>query len=332
MSSPPNRQSAQQAAEPFVVPLKREKKAKRSVLIADRIADRIITIGGILVIIVVLGILVFLVKETLPLFMGGTITAHHDYELDVVRGNVLSLTMDEHKTIILVLSRDGTVTLFHARTGRQLEPPHVNFQGKQITSFSTTLDRRHLAFGFGDGAVRLAGLVFESLIIPADELPEELIRLDDRDLTDGSVVYAKIPGNQYRRLGVAIEWEEAVQIFEDRKPLAALAYRAGGEEERWTKAFVAIDGERRVTLNTAATRINLLTGQERTTVTRVELPPLPETLSIHSVILTERADAVLIADRSGIVYRYNTSNVRAPVLAEINRILPAGVEIGRAHV
>ena len=66
----------------YVIPVRREKTAKRSVLIADAIADRTITIGGILVIIAVLGILVFLVAETFPLFQGGKVTARHEYTLE----------------------------------------------------------------------------------------------------------------------------------------------------------------------------------------------------------------------------------------------------------
>jgi hypothetical protein len=56
-------------------PLRREKKARRTVLIADAIADRTITIGGILVIVAVLGILVFLRKPFL-FSEAGTALAH----------------------------------------------------------------------------------------------------------------------------------------------------------------------------------------------------------------------------------------------------------------
>lgn len=44
------------------------RKTRRWVLIADSIADRMIKIGGVLVIGAVLGMMVFLVYEVLPLF------------------------------------------------------------------------------------------------------------------------------------------------------------------------------------------------------------------------------------------------------------------------
>jgi phosphate transport system permease protein len=314
-------------AESHVVPVRREKKAKRSVLIADKIADKTITIGGILVIIAVLGILVFLIAETLPLFQGGIITERHDYTLEGTRESVLSVAMDEYKTFILEFTEEGDVLLLHAKTGKHLVAPKLDSHGKAVTSFSDTLDRRDMAFGFADGTIQFVTVLFKTETITADDLPSGLTELDERDATDGETVYSRIPGNQYRTISVDFEWETPLLISESGNPIVALDYRISGEAERQTKAFVAIDSEGIATLNLANTKINLLTGEKRTTVKRVQLPPFPENLSLHSVILTEKADTVLIADRRGILYRYNTSDLSAPLLAERHRVLPRGTNL-----
>ena len=87
----------------FASSAKREKKARRSVLIMDKIADRTITVGGIIVIVAVLGILVFLVTETLPLFKKGTISHEHEYLLDLPPDPPLTMAMDDYKTIIFLI-------------------------------------------------------------------------------------------------------------------------------------------------------------------------------------------------------------------------------------
>ncbi len=56
-----------------------EKGPSVVVLIADRLADRVISIGGMLVIGAVLGIMVFLVYEVIPLVKGGSVESRAEY-------------------------------------------------------------------------------------------------------------------------------------------------------------------------------------------------------------------------------------------------------------
>ncbi len=314
-------------SETFVTPVKREKKARRAVLIADRVADRTITIGGIAVIIVVLGIMVFLVEEVLPLFKGGSVTAAHEYRLDIPRVPTLGLAMDEYQTMVLHVSSDESLTLFHAKTGEPLQPPSIDPYGKDVTAFSSTLDNENLAFGFDDGAIRFVRVRFISDILPADELPGDLVVLDDRDSTDGEAVYSRIPGNQFRRISVELESEEAIKVSESGSPLIAMDYRLSGEAERQTKVFVTLDLEGLVKLNLAQSKVNLLTGERRVEVKRTQLPALPEGWDAKALLLAEKGAAVYIAEESGVVYRYNTRDFDDPFLAETRQVLPPGVQL-----
>ncbi|MCS7007196.1 MAG: hypothetical protein NZL88_06545, partial [Gaiellaceae bacterium] len=49
--------------------------------VLDRLADRVIRVGGTLVIVAIFGILVFLVAEVLPLFRDGAVEDHVAYRL-----------------------------------------------------------------------------------------------------------------------------------------------------------------------------------------------------------------------------------------------------------
>jgi phosphate transport system permease protein len=305
------------------VPFRREKKARRSVLIADAVADRTITIGGILVIVAVLGILVFLVAETFPLFRSGTTTAEHSYSLDAQAADVLAVSVDDYKTLAFFLTQEGEGRLVHAKTGFPLQQFMLDLEGKELTALATTPDRKYLIFGFSDGSVRFGTLEFSTEILPPEKLPQDLSKVNEQDSTDGSSVYSKIPGNQFRKVSFFLTLDkEFIPVSESGKPLVALAYHVSGQAERQARAFVALDHDGIPSLNLVTSKINLLTGERRAQVSRTQLPPLPRGVTPLSILLTEKADQVMVAEKSGTVYRYNTSDMNAPVLAETVRLVP----------
>lgn len=304
-------------------PPRREKKARRGVVIADAIADRTITIGGILVIVAVLGILVFLVEETLPLFRSGTTTGEHTYSLQGPAEDVLGVRVDEYNTLAFFLTKQGKGSLSHAKTGFPLHPVVLDLEGRELTALAFTPDRTYVVFGFSDGSVRFGALEFATEILSPENLPQGLTRINDQDSTDGSTVFTKIPGNQFRKVSFSLTLDkEFIPVSESGKPLVALAYHVSGQAERQARAFVALDEEGVPSLNLVTSRINLLTGERRAQVTRTQLPPLPQGVKPHAISLTEKADQVVVAEKTGTVFRYNTADLNAPMLAETVRVVP----------
>lgn len=300
----------------------REKKARSSVLLADRLADRVITVGGILVIVAVLGILVFLVRETLPLFVGGRVTGEQRYTLPEAPGETLGLGLDEYKTLAFVLSADGRLQVFHARTGRLLEAKRLDLGPAPVTARAHTIDRTQWAFGFADGTVRFAEARFVTAVLTPQDLPRGLTPIDAQDTTDGEAVYSAIPGNQYRRVTFQMELEDPVVIGEAPRAISAMAYTASGMAERRIRTLATVDAEGQVALSQAATRVNLMTGERRTELNRIRLPELPQATEVFAVRLTAQADTLLVAGRGGAVFRYNLTDLRQPVLAETAQVLP----------
>ncbi|GAK57180.1 ABC transporter, inner membrane subunit [Candidatus Vecturithrix granuli] len=316
-----------------VIPFQRKKQVSRKVLIADWFADRIITIGGVLVILAVLGILVFLVRETFPLFQSGEMTKTSSYTVEIPAEQVLTLTMDEYKTLAFTLFANGISSLHHAATGVKLTPPPLGFQGKTITAVASSIDQTHLGIGFADGTVQFAEMQIVTEIVPADRLPQHLQQIDERDSTDGIAVYSRIPGNQFRKIHYDIHVDDPVEATNNGAAIAALDYRVSGKAERQLKAFVVVDQEGNITLNLAKSKMNLMTGKPSVTIEHIPLPPLPEGVaaSLYDVLLTQKADTVMVAGVDGTVYRYNTQNVKSPFLAEKTRVLPPNTELSAFH-
>ena len=129
-----------------------------------------------------------------------------------------------------------------------------------MTALATTPDRKYVVFGFSDGSVRFGALEFVTEILSPENLPQGLTRMNDEDSTDGSNVYSKIPGNQFRKVSFSLTLDkEFIPVSETGKALVALAYHVSGQAERQARAFVALDQEGIPSLNLVTSKINLLT-------------------------------------------------------------------------
>lgn len=311
----------------FKPAVRREKTVRKSVIIADRIADNVITIGGILVIAAVLGILVFLTVETLPLFRSGKILHSGRYPLSDPPEKVVHAGMDEYRTIVYMLLADGRIRLIHVPTGKEIEGFRMIPETPVMTAAAPSMNRQDLAFGFSDGSVRIGSTSFDTRVISADDLPKDLLRLDDRDLTDGRFIYSRAAGSQYRVIQFRGIVEDPINASAGGLPILALGFQSSGEAERETRALTTLDQSGQLALHHVEIKMNLMTGKKRTEVNVINLPSLPPDAPVQSLLLSELADTLVAACLDGRVFRYNLQNITAPVLAETTRVLPEGIQL-----
>lgn len=306
-------------------------KAKRpprvtrpSVILFDKIANWTITVGGLLVIIAVAAIMLFLLQVVVPLFTGGKIESVREYRIEGIVPDVVMANVDEYKTIGFVLGRDGGMNAWHFETGKPLEAPKFDVGGGRVTSFSRTIDRANLAFGFSDGTVRFGIAALGAQIVSPDARPQNLSRLDTRDLTDGKDVYTEISDGQLRKISLSTRLDAPQQIAPAGTPIVAMDYRRGGTVERPTLSFVTADATGTIRLSRAEGRLNLMTRRMTTDVATSELPALPPGVEIKTLLLTDQADMVLVASTIGEIFRFDTRDFAAPRLAERARVMPEG--------
>jgi phosphate transport system permease protein len=98
--------------------------------------------------------------------------------------------------------------------------------------------------------VRAGKLELKAQIVPTDQAPADLRALDARDLTDGKVVYSKIPG-QLRRTGIELALDPAVQVADVGTAILKADYRVGGTAERPLRTFVTLDATGKLRLSQA---------------------------------------------------------------------------------
>lgn len=124
----------------------------------DRAAVAIITLGGLAVVASVLGILVFIGAETVPLFRSARLVAGNPIALEggLPAGPALrAVGVDEYLHYIFTVEPDGRIAFFDLRSGtRAFDLPMPGFEpGVQVTASSRSLLGNYLGAGTADGRV-----------------------------------------------------------------------------------------------------------------------------------------------------------------------------------
>jgi len=313
------------AVRPRATRYSRPKRTARRVLLADRLADWTISVGGLAVIAAVFGIMAFLVEVVLPLFTGGSLLATHAFRLPAAAGPPLAVSADEHGSVAVEIFPSGRARAFHATSGRVLFETDLEL-GAPLTAFSRTL-AGHLVFGLADGTVRFGRLAFDTQILAPGDAPARLDELDERDRTDGRAIFSRIPGDQVRRVEARFEILPPETASPDGLPIVAADYRVGGSVERPKRAFVTMDAGGVLLLTQSESRLNLLTRQLTTTSRQTPLPILERPEKVAAILLTEQGDEVIVAERAGTLRRFDVRDVTHPVLAETRDAAPGDAEI-----
>jgi len=299
---------------------------RRSVIWGEKIAGGVITVGGLMVIIAVLGIMVFLFRVVMPLMAGGEMLGDVRYQLDTEQ-DVIWVNGDEFQTLGIAVAAEGRVITYHVPTGAEVSRDQFDFAGATVTSVSGTLARDRVALGFDDGTVRFATLGFDTSTTARRNLPDGLTRLDERDRMRDGRVFTEVGTGDFRTLSSLVELGEAEAISEH--PIIAVDYRVGGTRERPTLAFATVDAVNQVRVSRSRVQVNMMTGQQTITTTTSDLPALDLApgVGVTGILLSGNADRAIVSTDDGFVHRYDLRNLDAPRLAESRRVGDEGVAV-----
>jgi len=326
MTSMDAKSIAQAASELKERRQKRSMATRRSVIWGEKIAGAVITTGGLLVIVAVLGIMVFLFKVVMPLLDGGNQGGQVAYQLNLPTKAVW-LNADEYQTVGAVVSSDGSVTNFHIPSGTVVSQSRFDLGEGQANVVSGTLDRGQIAFGMSTGDVRFATVQIVATATPQANLPAAAKALDGRDFLYEGAVFTKVQTGDYRTLRASNRLGEVVKVSDH--PIIAIDYRMGGTVERPTYAFVTVDSMNVARATKVALQRNMMTGKTTARTETVELPALPlgSGVTVTGVLLSGSADRAIVSASDGMGYRFDLRDFKKPLLAEARQFLPAGAAI-----
>ncbi len=305
---------------------RRRMTTRASVKIGERLAGGIITVGGLMVIVAVLGIMVFLVRVVVPLMAGGELHGSVRYQLDTDQ-DIVWINGDEFQTFGLALAAEGRVIAFHIPTGTEITRTQWDFGGAGVTAVAGTLERDRIALGFDDGSVRFATLGVTSTSTARRNMPSGLTELDARDRTVEGRIFTEVGTGDFRTLDGVIDLGESEPVSD--VAIVAVDYRIGGTRERPVIAFATADAEGQVRVSRSRVQINMMTGAETITTTTAELPPLglEAGVRVTGILMSGNADRVMVAADDGYIYRYDLRDQNNPQLAERVRVADDGVAV-----
>ena len=301
----------------------RARDTRASVVYGERIAKWVITVGGLMVIVAVIGIMVFLFQVVAPLLGDGRVEQERRHQLPAQE--VVWVNADEFRTQAIRVGADGRAVTFHVPTGTIIKEEQLDFGGETATAVGGVLERDRVAFGFEDGSVRFGRLGFEVTTTRADAVPAIVQPLDARDILAGEATFTAVQTGDLRTIRTVKEVEAPQAISEF--PIIAVDYRVGGTRERPTISFVTVDAEGVVRLSRSVVQRNLMTGAETVRTSTADLPALPAGTEPTQVLLASSGDRVIVASADGTLHRYDVRDFDRPVLAESRRVFPDGVAV-----
>lgn len=203
----------------------RRRGTLRRVRLADRTAATTITIGGLGVIVAVLGMLVFLAAEVLPLFSRGEAVARVSGRAELVGEPLFGLT-DEYLGLATLVMKTGEAVTVELAGGKVVGRERLSPEGIEPTSWSFSRGDGAFAFGFADGRVQTGRLGFDAGYVPQGDQTQEMKALG----LGGRVLYGRgyverVQVDQYRVVEPSSELRDPVAIEHGTGGIVALDYR-----------------------------------------------------------------------------------------------------------
>ncbi|MFO7652552.1 MAG: ABC transporter permease subunit [Candidatus Krumholzibacteriia bacterium] len=306
---------------------KRQRRPRRTVLVVDKLARWMITLGGIGSIVAVSLVGLFLVYVAVPLFIPPSAPPAGELARSGLdRGDPMHLAANEHLTMFWSYYGDGTVVLRRLDSGEVITARAVS-DSLVPTAWSFSIEGSEVIFGFVDGTVRLARIDFATEFLPPEEAPPELLELPAGTMAPlGDGMVERTGADQYRLQRLEIELDEARRLSD--LPIVAVDRSQGTGGPR----FVALDAGGTLHVREVRERRNLLTGEVAAQLSGGELPladqgmlrvdPEGELILPTHLLLTGIGDSAVLGWPSGRAVRVLTRDVTAPLVAEELDLVP----------
>jgi len=308
---------------------RRSRKTRPSLIIVDRVARALITLGGIGTILAVALVCVFLVSVVVPLFVPESLSSGRLISGVAKSGShPIHVGTDEHFVIGWSASSDGTLRAFRLDNGQQLSEQPLVAAERKLTAWSIS-SSGEMALGFADGSIQLGQVKFTTSFIEESELTDDM-----KKLAAGSVetfqggMLERTPEGQFRLQQLKVKFEDPV-VVKSGVPirLIDLSVQRGesasdtGVAGNEIVALLTDDGELRIARVKRTT--NILTKKVTTKLTQgamtVELPGghRPKQLKLSGL-----GDCVYLAWDDGRLKRVDTRVINQPELAEELDVVP----------
>ncbi len=301
---------------------RRERKTRRSVLLAEWAARTAITVGGVLTIVAVSMICVFLVWVAAPLFRTAEISAARSVPVPSAPRNVAATQIDEYAALLWTLYDDGELEVRRLDSGEKLAS-HALLEGARPTAIGVDAQSGSIALGAEDGTVRLATLEFVVSYPTEETAPAHLQQLAAGQFAthEGGLVERTTEG-QLRRVVLETSLSAPFDVSAGGGASAVVLVDLNVSETNSMVSALFADG--RLSIGSLRRSTNLMTGEETLRLRGGVLPHQPEPGAEAPIALRILGtnDNVLLVWRDGRTARFDVRDVTKAAEAEVFDLTP----------
>ncbi|MBL8761171.1 MAG: hypothetical protein JNL50_07705, partial [Phycisphaerae bacterium] len=317
-------------------PITSRRATRSRVHAVDHVAGVLISVGGFLVIVAVLGICVYLVAEVVPLFRGARLG--EAATASTPAGPARLVVCDEYKRSALLVDDAGRASFVNLADGRVVSATPLAPGGRRMTAISRESSSGRVAVGLDDGSVRAGLIEIAGETVTPDQVPAGVastpiggvaVAAPAGDDALGAVI-ERISEAQFRVLRPMIDLAEPVGLDHGQGAVVGVDLRTRGSDE----FLVALREDSTISYELVSVTRPLGGGTPKTTLSPVDVKvALPDGRSRPDwVFVTGDQNQLLLVWRDGLCQRYQSPNVYekpfSPV--ETTDLLPDQGEIGVA--
>ncbi len=297
----------------------RRRTTRRTVILADRLARGMITIGGVATIVQVSVVCLFLLWVALPLFRAAAVGQPRELAGGGAPTRPLHVATDEQQLLGWALRPDGVLDVFCLADGLLLESRPL-FADRVLTAASFPVQEGEAAFGFADGSVQLGEIAVRARFLDVDEEPAAAAALHAGAAVPWRAgMLQRTPEGQLRWETVTVQLRPVLTPDTTAAAVRLIAHTrtAAGP------IFCLLDDAGALRMEAVRERRNLITGQTTYQVSEGRLPyTRPAQGDPRWLLLGGQGDVVLLAWPDGTLVRYDTRDLARPQIAETIDVAP----------
>ncbi len=300
--------------------VRRQRKTRPSVLLVDRAAKTLITVGGLGTIIAVATVCIFLVYVVVPLFGGSSV--ERPQELSIASAEVAPrrLGFDEYRVLGWTIDERGTLRTFRMddsaiMSERPIVPP------EQFATIAFSPSSGAFVVGLKNGSFRFGRVEFATSFIEADQLPAEMrdLAVDDLVAHDGGIMQ-KTPEGQFRLQRLDLQLREALPTGSSRVPVMMDFSHVNDTDS----VVGTLDDEGRLFFSRVGLEEDLMTMETVAVAATEELPYAAAEASPSFLRISARGDLAVLAWPDGRALRFDCTDRGEARVAETLQLVDPG--------
>ncbi len=296
---------------------KKRNATHATILLSDKIAHFVITLGGLATIAVVLLVGVFLLVVALPLFYSATTDLEQSISFNLPSDQLLASGLDESGSLAWFCNTDE-ISVIEVKTGNRLLTRSTESCGlQQASSICHLRDTLQSAFGFEDGTIRTGRLGLTTSYVPRENIPPSAISLNIGELVViNNVIYLRSSNDVTKKIELLADLDEPVSASLTRPIINIdLAITTNGF------CVAALDDQGNIRVEKRSFQKNLITDESSVSTLEATIKEDRGYSDFRFIRVSGLGDQLFVFTRAGVFKRLLIRDVTRPVLMEQRRLL-----------